>query len=341
MATSLKSIYIDTCAISHMGDNNFWRLLAASKANKLNIFISEVVIWERLKARHKLDAASFYDTEDKGIPLNVAFFKNTLREFNVNIIEHNDRIKEKATEFIKDEHADFNINDFNELRDAHILAAAFCELDESTIIASDDKEMIRRIPILIPNFSSITKDAIVHFAQTEGIKEPRVNPCNHQSLTEEEIKSPFSSSLLSVLPFIDPESFGKYESDLEKLNIRKIFGEKTESRPEPVTNESGKLDDMLLKLHSVDIEIKKKVLGYTQWFSDPPISKNDLYKLVESDGYGQNEIENNAQRLKQEDLLIETEGYWLTNTKNTEAVEICEQAMAVVMPEILELMGLN
>ena len=56
---------------------------------------------------------------------------------------------------------------------------------------------------------------------------------------------------------------------------------------------------------------------------------------------GEEQIESNAQRLKQENLLIETENHWFTNTQDAESKEICEQAMAVVMPEILEILELN
>ena len=324
-----------------MKDNGFWRLLAASKAKKLNIFISEVVIWEKSKARHKLAEASLFYADDKGIPLNAASLKKTLQDFGVKIIEHSDRIIKKAEEFIENEQANFDISNTNDLRDSHILAAALCGLDKNTIIASNDGEFIKRLPILLPNFSSINKEDINHFVKTKGIQKPRKNPVDLQSLTEEEIKSPFSSSLLSVLPIIDPESFEKFKSDRKKVNINKFSGVKLDSKPEPVPNEFGKLETLLSKVHSMDTEIKKRVLGYTQWFSDPPISKNDLYQLVKSERYGKEEIENNTQRLKQENLLIETENYWLTNTQNAEAVEICEQAMAVVMPEILELMELN
>ena len=68
--------------------------------------------------------------------------------------------------------------------------------------------------------------------------------------------------------------------------------------------------------------------------------RNNYNLLLEPRRYGKEQIESNAQRLKQENLLIETENHWLTNTQNAEVKEICEQAMSVVMPEILEIMEL-
>jgi hypothetical protein len=63
--------------------------------------------------------------------------------------------------------------------------------------------------------------------------------------------------------------------------------------------------------------------------------------LLEPRNYGRQQIDSNAQRLKQEALLLETQNHWLTNLKSAEAREICDQAMAAIMPEILEMTGLN
>ena len=102
---------------------------------------------------------------------------------------------------------------------------------------------------------------------------------------------------------------------------------------------TDKLRAKLANMQVLDAEIRKRILGYAQWFS--PVGKGDLRQLLEPRRYGEAQIESNAQRLKQENLLIETENHWLTNTDDAEAKEICEQAMAVVMPEILEIMGLS
>jgi len=164
------------------------------------------------------------------------------------------------------------------------------------------------------------------------------NPIDSKTITEEEIKSPLSESLLSVLPIIDPESYDKFEADLKNVDTDWFAEQKHEPKVVPISSEFDKLDELISDINVADTEIKKRVLGYTQWFSDPPVSKDRLYQLLESEKYGADKIENNAQRLKQENLLIETENYWLTNTKNDMAVEVSEQAMAVVMPEILALL---
>ena len=102
---------------------------------------------------------------------------------------------------------------------------------------------------------------------------------------------------------------------------------------------TDKLSAKLANMQILDAEIRKRVLGYAQWFS--PVGKKDMYLLLEPRRYSKEQIESNAQRLKQENLLIETQNHWLPNTQNAEAKEICEQAMAVLMPEILEIMELN
>lgn len=333
----MKSIYIDTSAISKMKNDGFWRLLAAAKDGKLNVFISEVVIWEKIKGRHNLP--DLFLQEDDGIPLNAALFKGTLQEFGVKIIEHNDSIIKKAEEFINNEQANFDKSISNELRDAHILAAAFCELDKNTIVASNDGDFINRMPNLLPKFSSVSRGEINDFVDAEGIERPDKNPCNIQSLTEEEIKAPFSASFLSVLPILDPDSFKKYNNDLEHFDFNKISHKKIDPKLEPIPQEFGKLEATLCKLNLVDTEIRRRILGYTHWFS--PIGKDTLFQLLEKKGYVKDQIENNAHRLAQENLLIETENHWLTNKHGVNELEICEQAMAVVMPEILDIMELT
>jgi len=174
MHESITSIYLDTCAMSKMEDNRLWKLLIASQEERLEIYISEVVIWERCKARHKVDEGSFFPLEDRGVPSYLALFKKLLVEHGVIIIEHSENIIRKAEEFITDEEANFNLSNSNDLRDAHIMAAAMCELNNTTIIASNDSGFIRRTNTLLPGYASVTGNDIIQFVDenTSGIKKP-------------------------------------------------------------------------------------------------------------------------------------------------------------------------
>lgn len=334
----IKSIFIDTCAISKMEDNGFWRLLAAAKEQKIKIFISEVVIWEKSKARHKVEESSFFYSEAKGIPLNAAAFKKTLQGCNVHIIEHNLEIIKKADHFIQDSSANFDKLILNELRDAHIIAAAECTLDINAIIVSNDKDFIKRVPILTKFTHTITQDDITKLVESLGLKKPEKNPTDHTSLNLEEIKSPFSESLLSILPMIDPEYFNKFNNDLEKTNLgQKDKSPKDNAKAQKI--DTDKLTARLVAIGNAEIQIRKRILGYTHWFA-PTATKEDLHNFLINKKHSSEEVESLATKLKQENLLIETENRWLTNIHSKESKEICEQAMAAVMPEILEILEL-
>ena len=61
----------------------------------------------------------------------------------------------------------------------------------------------------------------------------------------------------------------------------------------------------------LDAEIRKRILGYTQWFN--PISKEQLHELLENRHYTSEQISSNSERLIDEDLLLETENLYMNN----------------------------
>ncbi len=91
-------------------------------------------------------------------------------------------------------------------------------------------------------------------------------------------------------------------------------------------------------MHSLDDQLRKRILGYVKWFKF--ISKESLEELLEQKGHEKTVIICQAQILKQNKLLIETENYWLPSDEHG-SVEILNQAMAAVMNEILDIMGLS
>lgn len=316
-----QNIYIDTSALRGMSFNSeVARLLVFSKTAKIKLYISETTLWERGRQQYDRDF-----TGDRVVPfpdgLNryIAYFKILFKEYGVNILQSNEAINRQAALHIQSDSSYFNHDIENDQRDAHVLATAELNLDKSTLILCGDKKLARSF-INIAGFPNVTEDYKGFLLEIGGEETniPMLEKPSLSTVDEYQISSTFTESFRIFMNKADcrfPDYLKTLPSITDKLN--------------------AKLNNMTV----LDAEIRKRVLGYTQWFS--PIGKENLCQLLEPRRYGKMEIENNAQRLKQENLLIETENHWLTNTQNAEEKEICEQAMTVVMPEIIEIMELS
>ena len=101
-------------------------------------------------------------------------------------------------------------------------------------------------------------------------------------------------------------------------------------------NPSSVLHAMLEELSTKDAEIRKKLLGYVQWFA--PISKESLERLLLEEQYEQNLITNNLNYLVILNLLIDTGNNLIPNKQHK---EINKQALTYTMPEILKRLGFS
>jgi len=89
------------------------------------------------------------------------------------------------------------------------------------------------------------------------------------------------------------------------------------------------LDDALDTFGEDDRDVRRRVLGYSRWFE--PVNKIEIFKKLAGFGHEQELIENNAQRLREADLIQITENHYLPMN-----VEICQQAAESLMDEILQ-----
>lgn len=318
-SASPQNIYIDTSALRGMSFNkDVASLLSLSKAGEIKLYISETTLWERGRQQYESDC-----TGDRLVPfpdgLNryLAWFKILFEKQGAIIITSDNSITDRAVLHIQNANLYFKQDDKNDQRDAHVLATAELKLEKSTLILCNDDALAHSFAQI--GFT-VRKDFKNFLLEIIG-KKADISPLEKHSLDtidDYQISKTFSESFRKFIIKADPRS-------LEYLRKLPII--------------TDKLSAKLANMQVLDAEIRKRVLGYAQWFS--PVGKNNLFLLLEPRHYGKEQIESNAQRLKQENLLIETENHWLTNTNDAEAKEICEQAMAVVMPEILEIMELN
>ena len=320
-SVSPQNIYIDTSALRGMSFNkDVVGLLALSSAGKIRLHISETTLWERGRQQYERDY-----TGDRVVPFPdginryLTWFKILFEKHGVIVIPSDDSIVDQAALHIQNDNLYFNQDNENDQRDAHVLATAELKLEKSALILCNDNNLAQTFE-KIAGFSNVHRDFKNFLLEVMGEEAdiPTLEKPSLDTLDEYQISTTFT------------ESFRRF---IHKADHR--FHEYLKTLP----SVTDKLSAKLVNMQVLDAEIRKRVLGYVQWFS--PVGKKDLHLLLEPRRYGKEQIESNAQRLKQENLLIETENHWLTNTQNAQAKEICEQAMAVVMPEILEIMELT
>lgn len=340
---SIKSIYIDTNVIRGSGER-FTKLLVASKRKLLKVYISEVVLWERSKQESELHQKSNFPRYNFGIFFDSLYFKKILEDNQVIIIEHDDSIIQQADTILNDPTNSFKLTDYNDIRDGHILAAAKVKLSTEVHILCEEKKLLERFRNLASFQKFIIMEDLISglSISNKDVQELQQQKPKTESVEINDNSQPYSNSLLSILPRIDPDHYQKYLLSTESYNRQLVRENKTHLPNQQLTPSltDNALDEKLRYMQVMDTEIRKRVLGYTHCFS-PAATKSDLHQLLLSKNYKPEEIEFHAKRLKQEQLLIETENHWLTNTQNAEARKICEQAMTVVMPEILEIMELS
>ena len=317
-----QDIYADTSALRSM---NFYKgvasLLALSKAGKIRLHISETTLWERGRQQFENDVSRgdrivpFPD----GINRYLAWFKILFQKYGVRIIPSDDRILELTTQHLQNENSYFSHDIENDQRDAHVLATAEVSLEKDVLILCHDKNLAKAFGE-VAGFTNVCRDSNSFLSEVVGDEAdiPRLDVPSLDDLSDYQIYKTFTESFHEFINKAD-HRFHQYLITLPKI--------------------TDKLSAKLENMQALDAEIRKRVLGYAQWFS--PVTKKDLHILLTPKHYDEEQIESNAQRLKQEDLLTETENHWLPNTQNPEAKEICDQAMALVMPEILEILELS
>lgn len=316
----LPNIYIDTSALRAMSfHKQLTALLELSRLGKARVFICETTLWERGRQHHEKETDSNRVLPPVDLSIILAWFKVLFEKYGVTIIKSDDSINDRAGFHIRNDESYFKQEDENDQRDAHVLAAAELKLDKSTIILCRDKKLASAFED-VGGFVTVRRDVDEFLSEIFGeeMDLPILEKPRFEALGEYLIATTFTDSFRAFIASADHRSHG-YIVSLPTI--------------------TDKLDAKLAGMQTEDSEIRRRILGYTRWFS--PISKSELNSLLESRRYNDTQVESNAQRLVQENIIIETENHWMTNNQDDEANEINDQAMASVMPEIIEMMELD
>lgn len=310
-------VYFDTNAIRSLDSRKeIPSLLSASKDGKFPMVISEPVIWEWSRQWYEALRGSLTPSNVR-VSMVFAHFKKLFIDHNVRILPITDESKVMAEQYISDERTYFKEDNSNDVRDASVLSIAIEHLEQnSTIILCGDKDLKNEFEAQGYEVNDDTKNYVKELLNRIEITKIQIPLLSTVSVEEQ--RDALHQHLRDFIEQTDPEYYTDINTELMVL---------------PAS--SDKLASKLEEMNNIDDEVKIRVLGYSQWFS--PLDKERLYALLSQFSYEPELIDNNSERLCQEELLEETEHYLLPNTKNDDAREICEQAMALVMNEIIGL----
>jgi len=314
----MPNIYLDTNALRALKfETEIAALLNASKVNAgTKLIISEWVLYERSRQYYQ------ENFEKKLIKISVTdvykAFKHFFQSYGVEIIVHTPEMDAVAETIIQDDGHYFKAENPNDRRDALIYVAALNSLNkEDAIIVCEEGNLSR----------SFEKAGFEVKRHAKDFVKELFGDCASQQL-----------DLPDVIAIVrDQPEQGGNEAFIETL--KKVDAKYAEqfSAIRELPQKTSSVSPLLEGLAAHDLALRLRVLGYTQWFS--PISKQELYTLLEAKQYKSDVIDNNAERLRIEELLLDTGNHWLPNTQTPQSKEICEQAMASVMPEIIEIIG--
>jgi hypothetical protein len=309
-------VYIDTTIIRSLNFGKYISpLLYASKLSVITLYIHETVLWERARQYYEAEKGRLMVV---GAPLShsVAWFRQVFSEHGAIIVEPSDSCKDDIAKLFEDKNAYFKADNPNDIRDATIYVGALEVLDcEGTLVLCGDDNLAQSFRAA---GYTVRKDADKFIDEiTVNLAVPQMVLPSIQDLEYEQVTNALSKNTRVLLRTADSK-FLEYERELPVL--------------------TDKLKAKLESMHLLDDALRKRVLGYIHWFA--PVAKTELHELLKSHGYADDIIENTAKRLELEGLVTDTGAHWISNTKKQEINEICEQALAAVMPEILEKLGL-
>jgi predicted nucleic acid-binding protein len=315
ITSQVQNIYIDTNALRALNfQTHITPLLHASKQGVIKLYLCEAVLWERARQYYENEKDRLI-TVSSTLPKIVAWFKTVFEEHGVKIIDTPSSDIENIKNLLEDKNRYFKAENVNDQRDALIFSVALSTLAKhDTLILCEEHNLSNAFEQEGYIVRKDTKRCIEEI--TANITAPRIITPDIQRLDDKQVSLALSPNFKNFIEAADHQ-YLIYKRELPVLT-----------------------EDLSTKLHNMqtlDIEVRKKVLGYAQWFS--PVSKEELKRLLETGLYKDGLIENSAQRLLLEELLVDTGNHWLPNTNNQVTKHIFEQAMSAVMPEILEIIG--
>ncbi len=335
-----KNIYPDTNALRSLAvKTEISLLLLASQDEKIRLFVSEVVLYERGRQfyQEKMEGGYFpagvvLDEQNKEIYLKgiLNSLKKVFQDHKAEILEYLPVYDDLISSLFETPESYFKHENKNDHRDAIILISATENLDpSSTIIVCHEKnlegEFKNRHFFVHNDAKNFIKEIREELYETSPI--PNLEKILSQNLINsisQESNFGFSEHFVGSLNTLDPNY----------AHLIPIQETSTLTKEGPSVSELEKvLNDKLVAVSEVDKAIRIKILGFAEGFL--PITKDELLELVTLPNCEDEKILNNAGRLVLEGLIQDTGNHFLPQKDTEEKKQIFEAALQEVLPEIL------
>ncbi len=319
-----KAHYFDTNALRSLNrKTDMPILLTACKEGKIHICVSAVALMEFVRQRY---ASRAQDDEHpiesmlkspKDFLENIYYqYRNWFQSKGVQIIDWQHSHDESAESLFKEFGVDLKNNDDNDQRDALIVATFLGAFSPSQAVMVCHESKLIRI-VKAKGFAVVDSAKNLVASLREEGRSPEFDlPAWEDTLgksQENELNKNFLKRMCSLYPELDD-----------------IYAFK------PSAAGAVLLSGALEKMCASDKEIRIDILAHVQALA--PVRKDDLIGLL-SKKASKEIVQNNAERLSLERFLQDTGNHWLPNRENQEARQICEQAMAHRIDDLIELLG--
>lgn len=325
MTKQEKILYFDTNAIRALGfATEFAALAEACKEGNLKACVSQVVIWERGRQKYEADinenrnfpSVLLSETAKKDyFKAKITAYQRLYEIYKIDIIPYINDDDGEIKELIASPDTYFSSSK-NDRRDAIILHSAIKNFspDEILIVCEEtnlatefkkrDYEVHKKAKLLIQE--------LLGEAQTTRLDLPDIN-----TILSDNTPIIVNQDFIDDLENLDPDYVEMFSED----------------------SNCAELDKFINDLADIDSEIKRKILGYTNWYD--PIAKEKLKSLLIKQNYSSDQISINAERLCSVNILKDIGNFYLPNKLNSDAKNIYRQATLEMMDEIINSLGLN
>lgn len=327
----IEKYYPDTNFLWGIKPDEVILLLDKCHKHKIQISISEVVIWEYSRKlfqaateKTRTPTIGLIPDPNKGDSLlrHFATNKKLFESCEANVlplkIEHKTLAKELT------DAGCFNGSNPNDARDALILATAITEFDTTDIqiICSDGnlKNQFQK-----QNFKLLQDVELFRAGLRDTQKSPNVQNPDPEEINNMNRDEILSKEFLKVLPEIEPK-YGVY--------VLKFLEQKPPPQTREVQSNFANLFPWLDSGEQQDREIKVRALGYA-WLGDPA-PESEIFGFLKQDGFPDEAVLRNISYIIHEGILNKIGNFLVPNKENPEAMKICEEAGYSILEELMQ-----
>jgi hypothetical protein len=314
----VRSYYFDTNALRRLTlDKEIPILLDASRSQSIQLYLCDLVVWEFARKRHQdttergtNPTSGLLNEEQKGLHLNLTFcqIQKLFMDNGVHVISSDTVPSQTLQDYISQQDTYFNQENINDCRDARILLTAKHnqQINGAIVVCEDNKlkgEFIKSGYTVLYN----AKDFVTTLGEADK-KYKLVLP------EVSELSGGLSQGLRDIILSVDP----------------------TYGRLIQLSQDHDLLISKLNELSRDDKETRIMILAIVQ--ASAPIEETKLINLLIPQKK-EVDIKRNVSVLCEQNIIRTVGNVLLPNRVDKEKKEMCEQAMAMKIDVIIDLLS--